>query len=383
MPSSTSSSEGPVQPRGPVLGGELPTHEIPLYDPPVRALPARPLALAWTVAIVVLALALLGWELYWRDFGAIPGYRNSDAAWAKQRRRIDQGEGDATVIIGSSRVLFDIQLPVWERLAGERPIQLALEGTSPVFALEDLAADPDFTGRLLVGVTPVLFFSDFSRRVGVLPYYRGQTPSQRAGQWLSTRLLEPWLAYYDPDFALFTVLKRQPWPQRRNVPPDVEVRKLSVAGIDRNTRMWSKVENDPAYRALTRGIWTRLLSSRPPPPPAAAIALRDKQIARAATAVARLRARGVQVLFVRPPSAGAWAQVEHRAFPRAETWDVLLLRTGAPGIHFEDHPALQGYELPEWSHLSASEADRFTAALVPIIQRKYWSDHAAPAPRAR
>ncbi|MCA1714123.1 MAG: hypothetical protein LC715_03005 [Gammaproteobacteria bacterium] len=372
-----------MQSRGPVLSGELPTHEIPLYDPPVRALPERPLGLAWAVAIVVFALALLGWELYWRDFGAIPGYRNSDAAWAQQRRRIDHGEGDATVIIGSSRVLFDVQLPVWERLTGERPIQLALEGTSPVFALEDLAGDPDFTGRLLIGVTPVLFFSDFSRRVGVLPYYREQTPSQRAGQWLSTRLLEPWLAYYDPDFALFTVLKRQPWPQRRSVPPDVEVRKLSVADADRNTRMWHKVEHDPAYRALARDIWMRLLSSRPPPPPAAAIALRDKQIARAAASVAKLHARGVPVLFVRPPSAGAWAQVEQRAFARAETWDMLLLRSGAPGIHFEDHPALQGYELPEWSHLSASEADRFTAALVPIIQRDYWRDNAASTPPAQ
>ena len=50
-----------------------------------------------------------------------------------------QGEGNKTVLIGSSRVLFDVQLPVWEKLAGERPIQLAIEGTSSVPVLEDLA----------------------------------------------------------------------------------------------------------------------------------------------------------------------------------------------------------------------------------------------------
>ena len=33
------------------------------------------------------------WEWYWRDFGATPGYRNSNGAWAEQRRRIDEGEG--------------------------------------------------------------------------------------------------------------------------------------------------------------------------------------------------------------------------------------------------------------------------------------------------
>ena len=66
------------------------------------------------------------------SFGATPGYRNSNGAWAEQRRRIDTGEGGKTVLIGSSRVMFDVQLPVWERIAGERPIQLAIEGTSPV-----------------------------------------------------------------------------------------------------------------------------------------------------------------------------------------------------------------------------------------------------------
>ena len=340
---------------------------------PERPIPARPWGPILLGAVLLAGALLAAWEWQWRAFGVAPGYRNSNGQWAQQRRRIDAGEGDATVLIGSSRVLFDLQLPVWERLTGGRPIQLALEGTSPVPILEDLAADPKFTGRLLIGVAPVLFFSDFSRRVDVLPYYRDQSPSQRAGQWLSMQL-EPVLAFYDPDFALSTVVRRQAWPLRAGAPPDVEVRKLSITDADRNTRMWSKVEDDPAYRALTQDIWKRLLTSRPPPPPKVAIALREKQIERAATAIAKLHRRGVPVLFLRPPSAGLWLKIEQQAFPRAETWDRLLARTGAPGIHFEDYPQLQGYELPEWSHLSASEADRFTAALVPIIQREHWGD---------
>lgn len=372
MPSSTSSSERPSH------AGELPAYEVPRYDPPVRALPERPLRPAWLLALALFALALLGWELYWRDFGVTPGYRNSDGAWALQRRRIDRGEGDATVIIGSSRVLFDIQLPVWGRMTGKRPIQLALEGTSPLFVLEDLADDPDFNGRLLVGVSPVLFFTDRSARASVLPYYREQTPSQRAGHWLSMHLLEPWLAWYDPDFALFTVLERQAWAPRPGVRSGGNVRKLMVSDADRNTRMWDKVVDDPAYRALARDIWAQLLS-RPPPPRKAAVALRDKQIDRAAAAVARLRARGVPVLFVRAPSSHLWWQVEQAAFPRAETWDALLAATGAPGIHFDDHPQLRGYELPEWSHLSAADAQSWTAALVPLAETAFRQPrHPAP-----
>lgn len=76
------------------------------------------------------------------------------------------------------------------------------------------------------------------------------------------------------------------------------------------------------------------------------------------------------VLF-RPPSSGPFLDRENRLLPREKTWDLLVERTGLPAIHFEDYPELQGYELPEWSHLSESEARRFTAALVPIVEREF------------
>jgi len=385
MPSSTSSSDsGAPQPRGPVLTGELPTHEIPQHDPPMRGLPNRPLGLGWLVAVVVFALGLVGWELYWRDYGAVPGYRNSDGQWAQQRRRIDNGEGGKTVLIGASRVLFDVQLPVWEQLTGERPIQLAMEGTSPVPMLEDLADDPDFTGRLLVGVAPDVFFSGFAYRGDVLPYYRKQGPSQRSGNWLSMHLLEPYFAFYEPDFAMATVFARQPWPLRPGMRQRTNVRKLSITDADRNTRMWDKLVVDPAYRALARSIWAEDFGGPLPgmDTPEGKRKTIDEQIVKAAAAIAKLRARGVDVLFVRPPSNGPYYAFEQKYLPRAETWDLLLQRTGAPGIHFEDHPQLQGFDLPEWSHLSASEADRFTAALVPIMQREFWRDRVRPVAAA-
>jgi hypothetical protein len=99
--------------------------------------------------------------------------------------------------------------------------------------------------------------------------------------------------------------------------------------------------------------------------------------------VAKLRARGVRVLFVRPPSTGPYLAFETKVFPRAKTWDVLLQRTGAPGILFQDYPQLQGYDQPEWSHLSASEAQRFTAALTPLVQREFEQQDAQRAIAAR
>ncbi len=104
------------------------------------------------IALLLTILLMSGWEAYWRSDGSVPGYRNSEGLWAIERRRINDGEGDKTVITGSSRIFFDTQLNVWEKESGERPIQLALEGTGPAALMEDLVDDLDFTGLLLPNI---------------------------------------------------------------------------------------------------------------------------------------------------------------------------------------------------------------------------------------
>lgn len=341
---------------------------------PERDIPPQPWGRILLGALTLFLVLMAAWEWNWRAFGATPGYRNSDGAWAEQRRRINNGEGGKTVLVGSSRVLFDVQLPEWEATTGERPIQLALEGTSAVPVLEDLAADPDFTGRLLVGVAPDLFFSGFAYRGNAIDHFHQQGPSQRSGHWLSKRLVEPYFAFYDPDFALPTVIRRQDWPLRPGMRKDTRVRKLMEQEADRNTHIWRKVEVDADYRALARSIWAENFTAPPPPPMATPEKARQTvqaQIERAARAVATLRARGVRVVFVRPPSNGPYHAFEQKVLPRAATWDVLLQRTGVPGIHFEDYPEMQEYDLPEWSHLSASDARRFTRTLTPLVEQEF------------
>lgn len=105
---------------------------------------------------------------------------------------------------------------------------------------------------------------------------------------------------------------------------------------------------------------------------------RNAQFDKAVAAVATLNDRGVAVIFVRNPAEGHYAISEPMYNPRAETWDVLIERTGALGLHFEDHEAMQGYWLPEWSHMSGSEADRYTAALVKLLERERAIHSAAP-----
>jgi hypothetical protein len=350
---------------------------------PVRPVPEQP----WgkiLLGTVLLLVALVGsWEAYWRNYGVHPSIGNTFGLWAIQRRRLDHGEGNATVLLGASRMYFDMQLPVWEHLDGRRPIQLSFEGTSPVAEVEELAADPNFTGRLLLAVEPDLLFSGFEYRGGALDYLRKESPSQRIGQWLAMRLIEPYLAFDDPDFALETVLERQPWPARPGLHSRIDVRKLAVHEADRNTHLWDKVDNDSGYRDLARRIWLQGFEPSPgDPSPAEVLKTEDEQIARLAKAVGTLRARGVKVLLVRMPSNGPFLAYENRMYPRERSWAKLLKATGAPGIYFEDYPQLKGYNLPEWSHMTQTEGARFTAELYRIVQREFWGPKAGTAAAA-
>jgi len=362
MHSSISSSERPTASDRPGVAQPV----------PLRPVPVLPWSRVVIVAVTLFAVLVGAWEWTWRAYGVQPSTRNTDALWAIQRRRIDNGEGNATVIAGSSREYFGLQLDVWEKLDGKRPIQLAFEGTSPMEIVEDLADDPTFTGNLIVGITPGVFFSGFALHHDAVRYARRESPSQRIGQWLSMHTIEPMFAFYDPDFALATVLKRQPWPQRPGRHWGMSVRKLSVTQPDRNTRLWEKLEDDEDYAALARRIWAdEWIPSDDDPTPAEIAKTADEQIDRMVKAVAKLQARHVRVVFLRSPSDGEYLAEENRTYPRKDTWEKLLAATGAPGIHFEDYPQLQGLRLPEWSHLAYADARRYTSSVVDLVKPRF------------
>src|SRR6185295_18879061 len=111
---------------------------------------------------------------------------------------------------------------------------------------------------------------------------------------------------------------RQGWPAREGVSM-TRVRKLSNTEADRNTRLWTKLETDPEYRALARSIWSEDFAPHGAAEQAEMQHAFDEQIARAAKVVAKLRARGVPIVFVRPPSSGAYLTYENRDFPRSRT----------------------------------------------------------------
>lgn len=325
--------------------------------------------------MALLATMIGGWEFYWGNVSEFArGYRDGIPIWAYTRGLLEQDLDGSTAIVGSSRILFDIDLEQWQRDTGSLPYQLALMGTSPRPFLEDIAVDSEFNGLLIVGVTSILFFTPLDPLTlyygDAIDYFRGLSPTQHISYRIS-RLIEPWLAFYHWDAALFTVLRRQPWlPERPGyVEPFPLGRRLAETHSTRQVDMWHMLDSDPYYQEITKDLWRSFLYAPMEPPPQDVFEQLQRDILESVTEQVRLiRARGGEVVFVRPPSTDEFRDVERQAFPREMFWDRLIEATGAVGIHFEDYPQLQDVRVPEWSHIHSEDKTRFTAELIPIIR---------------
>jgi hypothetical protein len=345
-----------------------------------RIIPRHPWAQLAVICLALVALLALGWESACREMGYRPTLNDTADLWASRRVLLDENP-NRTVLIGSSRMLFDFDMDVYESAMGERPLQLATVGSNPLPYLEDFASSPKFSGTVIVGVVPYLYFAPggppVKNPLGYLDRYRNWSPSQRMGHHLGV-LLERRLAFLQQeDLTLNQLLLRLKIPNRPSakVGPELPPYFYEV-DLERQGGMTDAAERDAALQKRIQNIWIPLFT--PPPPaqgttPAQVRAEVDKAaesiLQRTQESVEKIRARGGHVVFVRFPSSGGLRELENKITPRGTYWDRVLKVSSAPGIHFEDHAELSDFDCPEWSHLSKKDAVLFTGRLIPHFKK--------------
>ena len=335
----------------PGVAQPVPQRDIPLQ--PWRAI------FAATIAMTFVVIAL--WEWHMRSLELSPGdLGDGSSAWAEQRRRVDT-EDVAVAILGDSRILFDTDLDRFETLTAVRPLQLAMPGTNARPILEDLAADPHFTGVAIVGITDVSYFRTELGRFGdALKTYHFESPARRVS-FLIYRRLARVFGFLDDDYRLSKLVQRLDPDVRAGVHgPYNDVWKIWVNADDRQAWLWPRIEHDARLREHARLAWRwGSFAGDPVTPDVIKMTLDATR-----SSVAAIRARGGDVVFVRPPSAPELRVREERRLPRALGWNALLQAADVRGIHFDDEPAMQGLVIPEYSHLSHACARVFTDAYV-------------------
>jgi hypothetical protein len=360
MHSSISSSEWSVQ--------ELPRA---VSSPPPRGLDRPVPRVPWLRILLFAASAtlalMLAWETDMRHLGLRAGDLDDGRGyWTAERRKVDSGPRDSVVIIGDSRILLDTDLATWQRLTGRRPIQLGLMGTNAQPVLHDLAADEHFAGLLVIGTAEFSYFSDDAGSYpAVLDYIKTESPSQRIGRGLY-KTLSRYFAFLDSNYTLFSLLEQHQWRERKNVEgPYMDVWKISESYDDRQSYLWERVERDDYLRKHAQVVWMDLF-----PGPVVTAQRVERASAATKSDIDRIRARGGEVVWVRPPSSGSILDIERVRYPRQAVWDKLLRDTGSIGVHFEDYPAMRQLRCPDWSHLSRTSAVAFTDAYVRVLRER-------------
>jgi hypothetical protein len=331
---------------------------------------------AAVLTLVLVSVSLISWEFYLRSKGIRVAYDDGEELWSDKRAQVYEPADKATVFIGSSRHKYDLDISTWKSITGDHPIQLAMEGNSPLPVLDDLANDKNFKGKLVIDVTEILFFSTSPRNTTEpkdrIAYYKKRTPAQRFS-FLVNHVLESNLVFLDKNyFSLNPLLNNLPVPKRKGVfalPCDcpMDFRRIT---FDRQNLMTDRFLTDTNLQNQVKGLWNFYAKSTLEPP--ASGTKLDSILATVKADVDKIKARGGQIIFVRSPSSGPFLMGEKMGYPREKYWDRILAVTNCPGIYFEDYPAIAHFQCPEFSHLKPSDAVVYTKNLIQILEEKGW-----------
>jgi hypothetical protein len=330
---------------------------------PERDIPDQPWrAISLTVLALVLIFTAL-WEWQMRRLELIRGDLSTSfyEVWASQRRQVDQ-HNVPFALIGDSRILYDTDLDRVAQLTGERPIQLGIPGGTGLLILEDMADDPHFKGLAIVGMSEASYFE--TRFTGIrtkaaLDLSKWQSPSKWASFQVQ-RVLSKGLAMLDDSYQLSTLITNLDPDWRPGVRgPYHDVWKVGETDAEGQSFLWRRLDHDQRLSDHARSVWHQFASPVP---------LDDKGIqavlVRSKIAIDKIRARGGDVVFLRPPSAPDLRQVEESHIARQRGWNALLAYTHTSGVHADDLPTVQHLTLPESSHLTHACATVFTDAYI-------------------
>ena len=329
---------------------------------------------------ILMATIVIGtvgcWELYLRQKGTFISYDDEAELWSDKRARVYEPSQKTTVFIGSSRIKYDLDMETWKKITGKDAIQLAIEGNSPLTILEDLGNDQNFKGNLVIDATELLFFT-FAPQFNAKPeanisYYHKQTYAQKASFQLN-RLLESQFVFLNKSyFSLNAELGNLAIQDRPGIMGDPRFPiDFGTIGFNRQDRMNPIFLSDTTMQNQVRGIWSFLINkikTTPPPTdnPIPLVQLKAKK------AIDQIKARGGDVVFIRPPSSGPFWIAEQEIFKRQLFWDPLLAVTHSNGIYFTDHPTLSVLKCKEeWSHLNPEGAITYTTELIKLLPTKF------------
>jgi hypothetical protein len=306
----------------------------------------------WLVGLG-LAIGLTWWfEHTTRAHHQRPSVKD-DAVWWAVHRRMVGGDRDVVAFLGSSRMELAYDADAFAEAAPNlRGVQLAIDGVSAFAPLADLADDDSFTGIAVVDIAEW----DVERAeaaAAAKPYVERAHALWRAPGALVNRYLA---GHAQSHLAVLSVGGREliagigarKWPEPKWV----------VSERDRTFHGDYSLADAAALQKRRDKALTTLANAAPSP---------DKwlqDIQRVESDIAKIRARGGEVVFVHLPISGKLAELADQRYPRERYWNAFAQRTQARTIYWRDVPAMARLECPDFMHLDQKDQAVFTRALM-------------------
>ena len=345
----------------------------PAAASPEPAAPARA-ARAALWALGTAALLSGAHEALVRSAGHAPGVKNDRGLWALVRDGVPEGPAsrDAVLLLGASRMQAGADPDALRAGLGASEVrQLALSGKGssfPVFA--DLVRNTDFRGTVLISETEATLAAPRSLQAENVAYRRDSWSverrlDRRLGLWIERRAA---LAAPESDalrlWGTLATTGRLPGPAAIPATPD-RAQFLRFERFDREilARLWKDRTTLKARTGPDPDDWLAgaLAAWRPP--------------------VEAFRRRGGRVVFVRFPVPPERWRAEGTTWAPERYWDRFAAAIGVPAVHFTDEPSLNGFPMPDASHVAGRDRAAFSRALAAIARREL--DGAPPGDEPR
>jgi hypothetical protein len=270
-------------------------------------------------------------------------------------------------------MIIDFDTDVFTGATGLRPVQLAIEGKSPLAVLANLADDRNFKGMVICDFHEVFVYATEGTKNPRMNLSAQDFVKTYTDRSFLTELLPARVDQYAHKFFTQTFVFQMPelrptnaihYLVRGQLPPkpqDSETITREGMTISVRGRQLTGDELEKLRKHFEELTETCIKSTT------TSASLRADVAGYVDGIVRRIQARGGRVVFVCFPMGGKLWEINERSYPKKDFWDYLASHAAGTWIHFADYPVLSGYNLPDWSHLDADGRLKFTKGLTDIL----------------
>jgi hypothetical protein len=328
------------------------------------------------IAFLFLIALVLFLEIRLAELGYVPTIVDSKERWSHERLRASELGEKALILIGSSRIQVDTDLRALRRETSLEPVQLAIDGSSFLPVLADLASDPTIRGTIIVDYYDHFVASPdqpdaASQYVDYFRTHQFMRSELAIENFLADALHTSFRSYADGATPLMSlalrVFEKRPDTQYFVTLPDrsrladyhkTKMPEFYYGRVMRNLGL----DLDPESSGIEQTLKYHIAQLRPESNHR--LIVKTTAIRHLATAIVQ---RGGRAFFVAMPSTGMVRQIEDRKYPRKLFFDEFSRKVGVPTLRTSDVPILRDFACPDGSHLDYRDREVFTTKLVSTL----------------